>query len=241
MNIIFLSHGSRNRDNNVDFKNLISMINVEPIDKLYTISFTYLSFAEPSFKKTLMKLSKKNDKILVIPLFLFNATHVKNDIPEIIGQCKLQNPSAKIELYKIDGIFYQCMVNYINNKYIEKNNRYTLIIVGRGSSDSDSVKYFNQFIHNLNFDNSIEKVYTAFCNISEPTVYDIFNTASAKGAKKIIVFPFILFKGKLYNDIKDSMTRFLEINSQVEIELLSPIAYKANLPNLIKEELVKLA
>jgi len=66
----------------------------------WKISHAFLELAQPSIPEALEHLAKTSNKILVLPLFLFSAKHVKKHIPEIIQTFRKKHPQMKVKLAK---------------------------------------------------------------------------------------------------------------------------------------------
>lgn len=96
--ILVISHGSRDKSANQDFKKLVQKY--RKLHPAWTISHAFLEMARPSIPEALKILSGKSTKIFILPLFLFAAKHMKTHIPEIIKNFKKNHPQIKIILGK---------------------------------------------------------------------------------------------------------------------------------------------
>jgi len=99
--ILIISHGSREESANRDFKKLVQKY--RKLHPHWIISHAFLELSQPSIFEALEILSKKSDKILVLPLFLFAAKHVKEHIPGILKTFRKNHPGIKISLAKPIG------------------------------------------------------------------------------------------------------------------------------------------
>jgi sirohydrochlorin cobaltochelatase len=94
--VLIISHGSREKSANDDFKRLVQKY--AKLHPQWKVSHAYLEMAEPPIPQALEALALKSNKILVLPLFLFAAKHVKKHIPEILGTFQKNNPKIKVKL-----------------------------------------------------------------------------------------------------------------------------------------------
>jgi len=93
--IILLAHGSRREVANNVLPQLASMIQE---DKSFgKVDSAFLQFTSPSLETALEEHIKEGVKnITVVPVFLFNGIHLKEDIPEILEKKKEKHPDVNI-------------------------------------------------------------------------------------------------------------------------------------------------
>jgi sirohydrochlorin ferrochelatase len=96
--VLIISHGSREKSANDDFKRLVQKY--RKLHPHWKISHAYLEMASPSIPAALKALVLKSKEILVLPLFLFAARHIKKNIPEILGTFRKSHPEIKVKLAK---------------------------------------------------------------------------------------------------------------------------------------------
>jgi|SRR5581483_5185283 len=96
--VIVISHGSRDPSANKDLIRLVQKY--RKLHPHWKISHCYLEIAKPSLTETLESLGTKTNEILVLPLFLFAASHVKKHIPEILAHFRKKHPKVKVKLAK---------------------------------------------------------------------------------------------------------------------------------------------
>jgi sirohydrochlorin cobaltochelatase len=96
--VLVISHGSREVSANQDFKKLVQRYRHKHPN--WVIAYAFLELAEPSIPEALETLSKKSDEILILPLFLFAAKHVKKHIPDILKIFRKNHSKVKVVLGK---------------------------------------------------------------------------------------------------------------------------------------------
>jgi|HubBroStandDraft_1064217.scaffolds.fasta_scaffold1036023_2 sirohydrochlorin cobaltochelatase len=96
--VLIISHGSREKSAKDDFKRLVKKYG--KLHPRWKVSHAYLEMAKPSIPEALETLALKSNEILVLPLFLFAAKHVKKHIPEILGTFRKSHPEIKVKLAK---------------------------------------------------------------------------------------------------------------------------------------------
>ncbi len=99
--VLVISHGSRDTRANADFKKLVQLYQKKHPN--WVIAYAFLELAEPSIPQALKKLAKNTSLVEVLPLFLFQASHVREHIPEILRTFEKENWGFKTLLRKPIG------------------------------------------------------------------------------------------------------------------------------------------
>lgn len=99
--VLIISHGSRDKRANADLKKLVALYRRK--HPTWVIESAFLELAEPSIPQALKKLATLTNKVDVLPLFLFQARHVREHIPQILKAFEKENPGFKTRLKKPIG------------------------------------------------------------------------------------------------------------------------------------------
>ena len=100
--ILILAHGSREESTEDTLKEIIAMLEAEISD--YIIEYAFLQFSEVTLQKGVDKLVQKGVKdIKIIPYFLFEGVHIREDIPKEIEEYLKNNSDIKISFGKTLG------------------------------------------------------------------------------------------------------------------------------------------
>ncbi|MBI5417576.1 sirohydrochlorin cobaltochelatase [Candidatus Poribacteria bacterium] len=114
--IIILAHGSKLEKANKTISDLIK--NIKTGQEWDHVLPAYLQFNNPTLTQTIEKLiTKKCNKIIIVPFFLFNGNHVTFDIPEIINQEKKKYKNTKFIFTQnigSDNKISEILINRIN-------------------------------------------------------------------------------------------------------------------------------
>jgi len=100
--IILLAHGSREGDTEKTMLQITQFVKEELNNVM--IEEAYLQFRDKNLEKGLESLVKRGaDDIKVIPYFLFEGVHIKEDIPAELKQFMEQHPDVKVSMGKTLG------------------------------------------------------------------------------------------------------------------------------------------
>lgn len=96
--ILVVAHGSRELQAQQEFKRLVGKYRKRHPG--WKIAHAFLELAEPTIPQALGSLTASSREILVLPLFLFAAKHVRKHIPEILAAFRKTHPQVKVKLAK---------------------------------------------------------------------------------------------------------------------------------------------
>ena len=102
--IMILAHGSRVKSTVDTIETVVSMVK-DMVDLSETpVEIAYMELCEPNIAKTVDKLVKMGvDEIKVVPYFLFEGIHIKEDIPNEISELLVEYPDIKVTMGKTLG------------------------------------------------------------------------------------------------------------------------------------------
>ena len=94
--LILFAHGSRDRDWARPFQQLAETLG-KKLDR--PVELAYLEFMEPTLDQAIAALARKGvDAIRVVPVFLGQGGHLKEDLPRLAASAGQKYPQMKIEL-----------------------------------------------------------------------------------------------------------------------------------------------
>jgi len=100
--ILILAHGSRQKETEETLNSVAAMLKQEVEAEI--IETAFLQFSEKNLFEGLKSLTQKGaTDIKIVPYFLFEGVHIKEDIPNEIGEFKKDNPNIKIQLGRTLG------------------------------------------------------------------------------------------------------------------------------------------
>lgn len=93
--IILLSHGSRLPEAQITLRKIIDQ--VVATGDFEVVEGASLQFNQPDLPTTIIKVAEMGmERIIVVPLFLYQGMHMKKDIPGIINEHRLIYPDIDI-------------------------------------------------------------------------------------------------------------------------------------------------
>ena len=99
--VLIVAHGSRDKASLKQFRQLVALYRKK--HPSWKIAYGYLELARPSLKEALAKMAKECDRVVLLPHFLFDAVHVKKDIPRVVSEVRSRFPKVKFKIARALG------------------------------------------------------------------------------------------------------------------------------------------
>lgn len=101
--VLLVGHGSRRKEANEALVKLCDLVSGK--DRKTTIAHGFLQFADPGLPDALAELDGQGvDEVTVVPVFLYEGVHIKEDIPEILAREAAKRPNMCLVLAPVLGI-----------------------------------------------------------------------------------------------------------------------------------------
>jgi sirohydrochlorin cobaltochelatase len=208
--IMVCGHGSRDDNAVTEFASVAAGIR----ERLphYPVESGFLEFATPVIRDGLDKLRDRGcTRILALPGMLFAAGHAKNDIPSVLNTWAAQNPGVQVDYARELGIDVK-MMRAAGDRVAEAlasagdaipAHETLLAVVGRGASDPDANSNVAKITRMLWEGMGFGWAETVYSGVTFPLVEPGLEHAVKLGFRRIVVFPYFLFTGRLVKRIYD--------------------------------------
>ena len=100
--ILVVSHGSRQKSTEQTLETVVNLTRRKLPEMM--METAYMEFGIPNIRGGLdLLLHRGVDEIAVVPYFLFDGIHIREDIPEILEEFEAGNPGVKVSMSKPFG------------------------------------------------------------------------------------------------------------------------------------------
>ena len=176
------------------------------------IQHRFLELADPDMANGLtqaVQTAGDGGSVVVLPLFLGSANHEKNDVAAAIQWGRAQFPRVTFRYGAPLGLHAKLveLVDVRVRQALESepgalpSTQSAVLVVGRGSSDPDSNSEVAKLAHLLAEKRPYLFVEYAFQAVARPTIGEALRRCKLLGAQQVVVAPYILFTGRVYEDI----------------------------------------
>jgi len=209
--ILYVFHGSRLKQSNEEA--ILFFYSCKNFADFSIQHYSFLELASPTIEEGFEKCIQSGaTEIAVVPVLLFSAGHAKKDIPLILSSVKKKYPEVIIRYGQTLSV-REAMVDVIEEKVndtINKsgitNQKFRLILIGRGSKDQEMQRNFQQLTKMV--ENRLQtKVDYCFLTAAQPLFKDVLENVQVKQDETIIFVPYLLFKGLLLKGIERDLQK----------------------------------
>ncbi len=243
-NILLVGHGSRNKNGNREIEAFAS--HWREMNPQWHIETCFIEFAEVLIDQGLDNAAKGVDRVIVVPLILNAAGHVKMEIPHFIADARGRHPSVEFIYARHLGATEPVL------DILKRNLRKTMqgldmpdpkntgvVLLGRGSSDRVANGEVAKMARWLFEDTDNELVDIAFTGITHPRLETAVQRQIQLGMKQVVILPYYLFTGTLIERIHCQVARLRTQYPQIAFGLGSYFGFEKEIYALLNERVVE--
>lgn len=240
--ILLVGHGSRDPEGNAEFLKFAEAVRVASNDKVMVES-CFIELAEPLVQEGIAKcVTQGARQIIMLPVILFAASHVKIDLPHELDVARERYPYVKFYYGRPFGV--NPLILEILGEIIEKaesssppsdRSDTAVLIVGRGSSDPDANGDLYKIARLFWEVRRFKYVEVCFIGVTFPNFFEGVRRCVSLGAKRVIILPYFLFTGVLVKRIQQRVLEVKSTYSKIEFLLCDYLGVHPNLVKLMVE------
>ncbi|TAM48224.1 MAG: sirohydrochlorin chelatase [Gammaproteobacteria bacterium] len=202
--ILLIGHGSRDAAGNREIEEFARTLRARQPD--WNVQACFIEFATPLVDEG---LARSGGRVIVVPLILNAAGHVKMEIPEHIEAARARHPWTEF-IYaphlgacdSILAILKRRLHAAMRALDVPDPTTTGVILLGRGSSDRMANGEVAKMARWLQEESDHELVDVAFTGITYPRLERVVQRQVWCGMTQIVVLPYYLFAGTLIGRIK---------------------------------------
>ncbi len=238
--LLIVGHGSRDVRTNAEFEGFVA--SYQATRPGFEIAPAYIELAGPPLALALRQLASRTDHVVLLPLFLFAAGHVKNDIPLALARARNEYSTVRFTVARALGV-HPNLVNIAFDRARavspagHQSEKTAVIVVGRGASDPDANGDFCKLVRLLGEGREFSWVLPSFIGITRPLFEDAAELVARSRPDSLVVVPYFLFGGRLITKLRDQVAAFSERHPWIRTELAPHLGEDERLFALIDERL----
>ena len=211
--VLLVGHGSRREKSNEQVRTLAAKLEERlgvPVDA------AYIELAEPTITEAIDTLAPTCRTLTVVPLALFGASHVKNDVPLAVQTARAEHDELTIHYGSHLGV-HPSLVDLLDDRVsaIEADlgvdrahDDVTVVVCARGSSDPDSNADVHKLARLLYEGRGLDRVEASFIGVTSPLLEETLHTVTKDRPDAVAVVPYMLGDGTLTQRIVDRTAEF---------------------------------
>ena len=204
--ILLVGHGSREKSGNDEIEAFAQQWRARQPG--WRIEICFIEFSEITMSEGLRRAAIGSQRVMVVPLILNAAGHVKMDIPQAIDGARLKFPGVQF-LYAphltacdhILSIVKRRLKGAMQALDMPDPTTTGVVMLGRGSSDRQANGEMAKMARWLMEETDHPLVDLAFTGITWPRLEKAVQRQSLLGMTQVVVLPYYLFNGTLVERI----------------------------------------
>ncbi len=237
--ILIIGHGSRNKTGNRQILEFTRQMRKR--QPQWSIDVCYIELADYLIDEGLKDAAQKAERVIVIPLILNSAGHVKEEIPEYIENAQKESPDT--QFVYAGHLGSSELILKVLNRYLKETmlslampdpKTTGVIVLGRGSSDllaNGEMAKMTRWLFEMN---EHELVDLAFTGVAYPRLETIVQRQVKLGMKQVIILPYYLFDGILIERIDLQLERLTKQYPEISFAKSSYFGFEQEIYELFE-------
>lgn len=209
--LLLIGHGTRNPAGQAEMLELSARVAARRAD--VASQPCWLEFASPNIDDGVRNLIDRGvQQIVAMPLLLFAAGHVKQDIPAALSAAAERHPGLSIRLagylgchprvVALSALRFNEVLSGNESVSVRPDRAETLLLlVGRGSRDPEANAEMAQFARLVFEQTQVGWCEVCFTAMAEPSLARGLDFVATTSYSQIVVQPHLLFRGELLERI----------------------------------------
>ncbi len=242
--LLLVGHGSRNKNGNREIETFVS--NWRSKNPQWQIETCFIEFAEVLIDQGLDNAASGADRVIVVPLILNAAGHVKMEIPHYIADGRKRHPHVEFIYARHLGatelvldILKRNLHTVMASMDMPDPKNSGVILLGRGSSDRVANGEVAKMARWLFEESDHELVDIAFTGITYPRLESAVQRQVQLGMKQVVILPYYLFTGTLIERIKSQVARLQRQYPEITIAHGHYFGFEEEIYTLLNERVAE--
>ena len=238
--ILLVGHGSREPAGNAEVEEFARRW--RQAHPHWRTELCFIEFAEVGVEEGLALAARGARHVIVMPLILNAAGHVKTEIPAHIARARLAHPGVRFDYAPHLGVCEPILA------ILERRLRACMdaldmpdplttgiVLLGRGSSDRHANGEMARMARWLQEESAHEIVDLAFTGITYPRLERVVQRQALLGLRQVVVLPYYLFTGTLIQRIGRQVEHLRAQYPQMRFALGSYFGFEPEIGALLAE------
>lgn len=244
--ILLVGHGSRNPAGNREIEEFTTQWRAARPS--WRIELCFIEFAEITLDAGLDLAAKGYVRVIVVPLILNAAAHVRAEIPAHINQAQARHPDTAFVYAAHLGasdpvlaILKRRLKSAMEALDVPDPRSTSIVLLGRGSSDRNANGEVAKIARWLQEESEHDLVDIAFTGITHPRLEAVVQRHERLGMRQVIVLPYYLFAGTLIARIGRQMEHLKVQYPQLRFACTEYIGFEPEITALIETRIEETA
>jgi sirohydrochlorin cobaltochelatase len=244
--VLLVGHGSRDEHGNQEIADFAA--NWRQLHPQWRIEVCFIEFAEVLLDQGFDNAARDSQKVIVVPLILNAAGHVKMQVPTHLAAARKRHPEVDFVFARHLGTTEMLMQVLRRNvmqtmvKLAMPDPKTTgVILLGRGSSDKVANGEVAKMARWLLEETDHELVDIAFTGITYPRIETVVQRQVKLGMTQIVIQPYYLYTGTLIKRIDQQVERLRQQYSHISFGLGNYLGFEKEIYQILDGKVEELS
>jgi sirohydrochlorin cobaltochelatase len=220
--LLVAGHGSQDAAGAVELLALADR--VRALDPGLALACGFIELSPPPLSVACADLVAKGaSEIVVVPVMLLAAGHVKDDVPALVARLRLQFPGVRFRYARELGI-HPDLLAVVGERLdaavpAAERAATAVLLCGRGSSDPDANADLHKVARLLWEGRPWPLVEACYVGITDPRLPAGLERCRQLGARRIVTVPYFLFTGRLVDRIRAQCAAFAAGHPELDVRV----------------------
>lgn len=239
--ILVLGHGSRRTCANDEVEATAAALRRR--HPHLDLSHAFIELAEPLLDDALARLAARADRVAVLPLFLFEAGHMKEELPRALQSARSAFPAVRFDASRVFGL-HPWMLEIAAERmrtaiHPQDATSAVLIAVGRGTSDPEANSDFCKVVRLLGERGGFAWSEPCFIGVTGPRFEAMAERVALSGPERVLVLPYFLFDGRLTDRLDGQVGDFAERHKTIDVRRAQLLGAHPRVLDIVDERLAE--
>ncbi len=238
--VLLVGHGSREKSGNDEIARFAGLWRQR--QPHWRIDVCFIEFSEVTLDVGMRLAAQGAQRVIVVPLILNAAGHVKMEIPEHIAEARLLFPHVRFDYAPhltacdpILAILKRRLRDAMSGLDMPDPRSTGVVVLGRGSSDRQANGEMAKMARWLMEETDHELVDLAFTGITWPRLERAVQRQAALGMSQVVVLPYYLFNGTLVERIARQVAHLRVQYPQIRFALSGHFGFEPEIFELLEQ------
>jgi sirohydrochlorin cobaltochelatase len=220
--LLVAGHGSQDAAGAVELLALADR--VRALDPGLDLACGFIELSPPPLSVACADLvAQGHSEIVVVPVMLLAAGHVKDDVPALVARLRLQYPGVRFRYARELGV-HPDLLAVVDERLgaavpAAQQAGTAVLLCGRGSSDPDANADLQKIARLLWEGRPWPLVETCYVGITDPRLPAGLERCRRLGARRIVTVPYFLFTGRLVERIRAQCAAFAAAHPELDVRV----------------------
>jgi sirohydrochlorin cobaltochelatase len=220
--LLVAGHGSQDAAGAVELLALADR--VRALDPGLALACGFIELSPPPLSVACADLVARGaTEVVVVPVMLLAAGHVKDDVPALLARLRLQYPGVRFRYARELGI-HPDLLAVVDERLdaavpAAERAATAVLLCGRGSSDPDANADLHKVARLLWEGRPWPLVEACYVGITDPRLPAGLERCRRLGARRIVTVPYFLFTGRLVERIRAQCAAFAAGHPELDVRV----------------------